>query len=88
MFWVLVETGVDELLEGPAEVALQLWGGALRDQKQGSHRVQLGEGRLAHGQLDSCDAQRPDISLENSTSDSVVVSCINYCYIVCTINYG
>ena len=64
MFRVLVKTGLDELLERPAEVALQLRRRVLGDEEERPHRVEVGEGGLALGQLNSSDAQRPDVRLK------------------------
>ena len=63
VFRVLVKTGLDELLERPAEVALQLRSRVLGDEEERPHRVEVGEGGLALGQLNSSDAQRPDVRL-------------------------
>ena len=68
MFGVFVETGVDELLERPAEVALQLRRRAFGDEEERAHGVELGERRLAVCQLDGCDAQRPDVRLQNDNT--------------------
>ena len=66
MFRVLVKTGLDELLERSAEVALQLRRRVLGDEEERPHRVKVREGRLALGQLNSSDAQRPDVRLEGN----------------------
>ena len=72
MFRVLVKTGLDELLERPAEVALQLRRRVLGDEEECPHRVEVGEGGLALGQLNSSDAQRPDVRLKENRFTIIV----------------
>lgn len=69
---VLVEAGVDKLLELLGVVAGELRRVVLRDEEQHAHGVQVAVGRLALGQLDRRDAQGPDVRLHANTQSSAL----------------
>ena len=74
---VFVETELDELDEMFAEVAGQLRRRVLGYEKQRPHRVQVGVGRLALGQLDRRYAQTPDVNLRRQN-----------CTVMCDSSYA
>ena len=63
---LLVQAGLDELLQGFAVVALQGGGVVLGDEEQDLHGVHLRVGRFPLGQLYGCDAQGPDVCLHDT----------------------
>ena len=70
ILWIFVKTECHELLEELGEVALELRGVALRDEKEDSHGVEVSVGWFPLGQLDGRDAQGPDISLKWKRQES------------------
>lgn len=64
---VLVEAGLGELLEALGELSRQRRRRRLGDVEEHSHRMHVGVGRFALGELDGRDAQRPNICLERQT---------------------
>lgn len=64
IFRILVQASLDEILELFRIAACQLRRVVLRYQKEHPHRMQLRVGGFAFGQLDRCDAQAPDVRLQ------------------------
>jgi hypothetical protein len=56
-----LQTHFDELLEWPAEVAIQARGWVLGNQKQNFHGMNICVGRISTCQLNSRDTQRPNV---------------------------
>ena len=63
IFGVLVQTSFYELLELFGEISSQLGRIILGDEEEDPHGMEVGVWRLSLGQLDSRDAQRPDVRL-------------------------
>ena len=62
---VLVEADLHKILEGLGEVARQLGWVVLWNEEQHAHGMKVGVGRLAFRKLYCCDAQTPDVRLDN-----------------------
>ena len=63
---VLVEADLHKLLEGLGEAARQLGWVVLWNEEQHAHGVKVWVGRLALRKLYCCDAQTPDVRLDNT----------------------
>ena len=63
---LLIQTGLDELLQGFAVVAFQGGRVVLWDEEQDFHGVHFRVGRFPLGQLNRRDTQGPDICLQDT----------------------
>ena len=63
---VFVEANLHKLLEGLGEAARQLGWVVLGNEEQHAHGVKVRVGRLALRKLYCCDAQTPDVRLDNT----------------------
>lgn len=71
---VLVQTGLGELFEAPGKFPRQRGCRKFGDVEEDSHRMHVRVGRFTFGKLNGCDAQRPDISLEDREYTTAAVT--------------